>query len=49
MPAGERVGSAVVIWPASRKGFAGTIPDATWLSASAISVTESATWKVPGA
>ena len=48
MPAGERVGSAVVICPVSMKGRAGIALAATWLSASDIWSTESATCTVPG-
>ena len=49
MPAGDRVGSVVVIWPASRNGRAGTRPAATCASASVASATLSATCTVPGA
>jgi hypothetical protein len=49
VPAGERVGSAVVICPVSMNGFAGIVCEATWLSASAIWSTESAMCTVPAA
>ena len=49
MPAGDRVGSVVVICPASRNGRAGTAPACTWPRDSVISSTESATCTVPGA
>ena len=42
VPTGERVGSVVVIWPASRNGEAGIARASTWPSASVICSTESA-------
>ena len=49
MPCGERLGSAVVICPASRNGSRGTTPATTWLNDSCIAETESATCRQPGA
>ena len=49
VPAGDLVGSVVVIWPASMNGRAGSSPAATWPSASVMSATPSAMCTVPGA
>ena len=49
VPAGERVGSVVVICPASRNGRSGTTPAPICSMACWISSMESATCTVPGA
>lgn len=44
---GERLGSAVVIWPARANGSSGTCPMAIWEANGVRPSTPSATWTVP--